>query len=60
MFCVTLQQVTDAYENLNKHPISIIKIIAKVKIDRTIKQKFIHIILDVVCHVYRYSSSSIG
>ena len=31
MFCVILQQVTDAYQNLNKHPISIIKIIGKVR-----------------------------
>jgi transient receptor potential cation channel subfamily V protein 5 len=31
MFCVTLQQVTDAYENLNKHPISGIQVIGKVK-----------------------------
>ncbi len=30
MFCVTLQQMTDAYENLNKHPISAIQIIGKV------------------------------
>ena len=30
MFCVTLQQVTDAYENLNRHPIVGIRIIGKV------------------------------
>ncbi|CAF4238204.1 unnamed protein product [Rotaria socialis] len=29
MFCVTLQQVTDAYENLHRHPISAIQIIRK-------------------------------
>ncbi|CAF1153906.1 unnamed protein product [Adineta ricciae] len=30
MFCVTLQQVTDAYENLNRHPIVGIRIIGKI------------------------------
>jgi len=30
MFCVTLQQVTDAYENLNRHPIAAIQVIGKV------------------------------
>ncbi|CAF4999885.1 unnamed protein product [Rotaria sp. Silwood1] len=29
MFCVTLQQVTDAYENFNRHPITGIQIIGK-------------------------------
>ncbi len=36
MFCVTLQQVTDAYENLNKHPITIIKVIGKVNQNKII------------------------
>ena len=30
MFCVTLQQVTDAYQNINQHPISALQIIGKV------------------------------
>ncbi|CAF3232742.1 unnamed protein product [Rotaria socialis] len=30
MFCVTLQQVTDAYENFNRHPIIGIQIIGKI------------------------------
>ncbi|CAF1176893.1 unnamed protein product [Adineta steineri] len=30
MFCVTLQQVTDAYENVNRHPIAAIRIIGKI------------------------------
>ena len=30
MFCVTLQQVTDTYENFNRHPIAGIRIMGKV------------------------------
>ncbi len=30
MFCVTLQQVTDAYENIHRHPITGIQVIGKV------------------------------
>jgi hypothetical protein len=34
MFCVTLQQVTDAYKNFNRHPSTGIQVIGKVWHDK--------------------------
>lgn len=61
MFCVTLQQVTDAYQNINQHPISALQIIGKVTAYLSTKlNKRFSIISDVVCCLYRHGCSSLG
>jgi hypothetical protein len=59
MFCVTLQQIADAYKNFYLHPNTGIQVIGKVITKRLIFCfKNSNDILDLFCHLYCYSRSS--
>ena len=64
MFCVTLQQVTDVYENFGRHPSAAIQVIAKVMKSSGKSMASIDEIIfsysDLVCYLYRDCCRSIS
>ena len=55
MFCVTLQQIADAYRNFYLHPNGGIQVIAKVRKSNE-TNKHLDLILDSIRDLYHYSS----
>ena len=62
MFCVTLQQIADAYKNFYLHPNSGIQVIGKViSLHKRCREQLIeHPISDFIRHVYYYGVCSSG